>query len=90
MDPVRLIARVLCTLAILIVGSFTGIFVAIAVFILTGTLRTGEPLYVGSSTPPLVDALLLTCAGVALMAALAYARHKLGTTSATGGRLGPN
>jgi hypothetical protein len=90
MDPVRLIARVLCTIGILIVGSFTGLFVAMAIFILNGTLRTGEPMYVGSSTPQLMHVLLLAGAGLAVMSALAYARYKLGTTAANGRWLGPN
>lgn len=90
MDPVRLAARVLCTIAILIVGPLTGVLVAIAIFILNGTLRTGEPMYVGSSTPKLMDVLLLAGAGMAVMATLAYARCRLGTTAAAGGRKRPS
>lgn len=86
MDPVRLTARVLCTIAILIVGSFTGVLIAIAIFILNGTLRTGEPMYVGSSTPHLMDVLLLAGTGMAIAAALAYARYRLGAKAAAGGK----
>ena len=86
MDPVRLAARVLCTIAILVVGSFTGVLVAMAIFIFNGTLRTGEPMYVGSSTPHLMDVLLLAGAGMATAAALAYARYKLGAKAAAGGK----
>jgi hypothetical protein len=86
MDTLRLVGRILCTLAILVVGPLTGVCAAMALFMVNGTLRTGEPLYVGSTTPPLSQAIVFSGLGLVTIAGLAFARHKLGVTAATSQR----
>ena len=76
--------RLLCTAAILVVGPFAGVLVAIAIFIGIGLLVPGEPMYVGSSTPSLERALMLALAALATTVTLVYARHKLGARAPTG------
>jgi hypothetical protein len=66
-----------CTLAFVIVGSLGGVSMAIAMFISTGMLQPGEPMYVGVSTPALGQALGQAVACLGIAAALAYARHAI-------------
>lgn len=76
----RVAARLLrgcCTLAFVLVGSLGGVSLAIAIFIATGMLRPGEPMYVGVSTPTLAQALWQAVACLGIAAALAYTRHML-------------
>ncbi len=82
MRKVLRIAKFLCTVALLVSGPVAGFTVAIALFILSGTLVPGEPMYVGSTTPPLSTALQDTGISLAVIAGLAYARHKLGRLAA--------
>jgi len=78
---IRNIARVLCTGIILIMGSLTGMMFAIAIFIVTGVLTPGGPMYVGSSTPPLESVLQDAGIGFAVTAIFVYARQKLSAPS---------
>lgn len=66
-----------CTLAFVLVGSLGGVSMAITIFIATGMLQPGEPMYVGVSTPTLGQALWQAVACLGIAAALAYARHTL-------------
>ena len=75
-------AQFLCGVGILLIGPFAGIFVAIVVFIWSGTLVPGELMYVGSYTPPLAIAATGAALCVAIAAFLAYAHHKLGQAAA--------
>ena len=74
---IRNIARVLCTGIILIMGSLTGMMFAIAIFIVTGVLTPGGPMYVGSSTPTLESVLQDGGIGFIVTAIFIYARHRL-------------
>ncbi len=71
------VASLLCTLAILIVGTYTVIAYAIAFFIVTGKLEPGEEMYVDILTPAIASTLLFILVGTALTAGLGFARHKL-------------
>ena len=73
------IARLLCAAAILIIGPVAGISIAIVIFILAGTLVPGEPMYVGSSTPSLLEDLRQAAINVGITSAFAYAHFYLGS-----------
>ena len=76
-------AQFLCGGGILLIGPFAGIFVAIVVFICSGTLVPGELMYLGSYTPPLSVAATGAALSVAITATLAYAHRKLGQAAAS-------
>ncbi len=84
MNLVLGLSRILCTMAILVVGPLTGVLVAIAIFIATGMLVPGEPMYVGTSTPTLGKVLLLAVVGAIITAGLAYLRHLAATVHSRG------
>ena len=77
MKIIRLIARFLCSAAILIGGFYTAIAVAVAFFIVTGTLTPGSVMFDDSLTPTLSQTLLFIGAGLIAVAGFAFARHRL-------------
>jgi hypothetical protein len=76
MSLIRRLVRALCTLAIFVAGSLAVFSMAIASFIATGMLSTGEPMYVGTSTPTLGQAILHAALCAIVTAGLAYVRGK--------------
>ena len=77
MQIARYIANFLCTVAFLIVGSYTGIAVLTGIFIVLGTLTPGDLMFYDLRTPTLSYTLAFACAGSVITATLAYARQKL-------------
>ena len=73
----KLVARFLCTTGILIVGVYTAIAIAVALFIATGTLIPGSVMLYDSPTPTLSQTLMFIGAGSIIVGGLAFARHKL-------------
>ena len=76
--------RLFCTAAILFLGPLAGVLVAVALFIATGVLLPGEPMYVGSSTPSLDRVLVLALLALVATTSLIYARQKLGGRGSSG------
>ena len=77
MGIIRRVARFFCSTAVVIVGIYTAIALAVAVFIATGKLVPGEIMFYDSNTPTLWQTLLFVGAGSVATAGLALARHKL-------------
>lgn len=72
-------ARLLCTAVILIAGFYTVIGMAVAGFIVTGTLTPGEVMIFEEDTPALAETLGFVVAGVMIVAACAFVRQRLPT-----------
>lgn len=77
MRVVRSLARTLCTVVALIAGFYTVVAIAIAVFIVSGELTPGSVMFYDSSTPTLSGTLGFVVTGPIVVAAFAYARHRL-------------
>ncbi len=78
MHIVRSLARLICTIAFVVVGIAALQGLAIAVFILTGTLVPGERMFGDGVTPSLGNSLAFFATTAVLAACLAATRHKLG------------
>lgn len=77
MRIIRSVARHLCTAVILIVGVYTVIALAVAGFIVTGTLTPGEAMYPDSDTPGLAGTLGFVAVGASIVAVSAFVRQRL-------------
>ena len=62
-------------MAIFVVGVYTAISLTVALFLVNGTLTTGDD--IDSATPSLPEALVFAGLGAAITAGFAYARNKL-------------
>ena len=77
MKIIQLFAKWFCTIAILISVFYTVVAVAVAFFIITGTLTPGNAMYLDSDTPTLDETLGFIGYGLIIIATLAYARSWL-------------
>ena len=77
MKFIQVIAKLLCTIGILISALYTIIAASVAFFIITGTLTPGDTMYIDSNTPSLTETLGFIGCGLIIIAALAYSRSWL-------------
>ena len=77
MTFVRWVFRAFCTTAIVVAGTNTVFSLAVACFIVTGTLQPGEPMSTDGATPTLGSTLLIAAVSAAIIAAVAPIRQKL-------------
>jgi hypothetical protein len=63
MRTIRFVARILCTIGILIVGVYTTIAIAVAFFIVTDTRAPGDVMLYDSATPTLLQTLIFIGVG---------------------------
>jgi hypothetical protein len=74
---IRWAGGILCTLGIVIIGTYTIIALAVAFFIVSGRLTPGNAMWIDSSTPTLTQTLLFASMSGAVTAGLAFVRNKL-------------
>jgi hypothetical protein len=77
------VTRLLCTVGILLIGSYTFISLLIAFFIVAGLLTPGSAMFYDSRTPTLANAILFFLIGSAITAIIALARHRLSPPAPT-------
>ena len=77
MNFARRLARLLCTMAIAIVGFYAVTAACIAFLICIGSLSPGETMFSDSETPTLATSLAFSCIAFVLVAGLGFIRSRI-------------
>ena len=78
MKAVRWVINFICATTIIFVGLYFVVSVAISVFILSGQLTTGQPMYSEMLTPSLVSLLMYQATSAAILIVCILIRAKVG------------